>query len=123
MVLKLANIFSATTDLPRTRVVIVMALFSGINFVTILSVLSSVLQKKTIIDSKIYTIVGVAAIVTLNFLAVFYKQRYKKVEACLSVSWDKEKNKSILITAAYLLATIIFIWMAILCFKHNVPGN
>lgn len=119
MILRLANIFSMTTDLPRTRVVLILAIFNGINFMAVLGIISAVTETAIIIDSRTQTLVAAGVIIVLNFFLIFYKQRYKKVEAVLSATWSKERSKNIFITIAYIMLTAVFVWLSIRYIMNN----
>jgi uncharacterized protein with PQ loop repeat len=101
------------TDIPRTSAALFLSLFIGLNILAILGFLAIITGKVIIINSKAYTIVAMAVVIALNFLLLFYKRRYKKIEVYLSTSWNKEKYKSILTTVSYIIFTAVFLWLSI----------
>src|ERR1700694_844514 len=119
MILNLGEAYEMKADIPRTKVALILSLFTGINLTALIGLLSVAMGKFIIINSVISTIVVGAFIITLNFLLIFYKDRYKEVEDDLSTSWSNEKNKNILITVVYVIFTIIFLWLSIRCIKDH----
>lgn len=119
MVLRLASMFSMTTDIPRARAVLILAILNGISFMAVLGVLSASMGTPILIDSRTKTLIAAGVIIALNFTLIFYKQRYKKVEAILSQTWSRDKRKNIFITIAYLVITIVFVWLSIRYVMNN----
>lgn len=113
MILRLASMFSMATDLPRTRVVLILAIIHGISFIAVFGVLSAITGTAILIDSRTKTVIAAGVIIALNFFLIFYRDRYKKVEAALSLTWSREKNKNIFITVAYIIITAVFVWLSI----------
>jgi len=113
MVLRLASAYSMTTDMPRTRAVLIMSIFNCINFVAILGIISAMMGKPVFINSTLQTVIAAGIVIALNFVLIFYRERYKKIESVLSTTWSKEKTKNMFITGTYIVATIFFVWLAV----------
>src|SRR5665647_796235 len=113
MTLKLADMFSVERETPRTEVVLMLSLLTAINIITILGLLGVFIGKSVFPDKKIYGMIMLSPIVALNFLSIFYKQRYKKIEEDLLPEWSTEKNKNILITVLYIIFTIAFFMLTV----------
>ncbi len=110
---------TGSTDIPRPNVAILLSLFIGLNILAVVSLLSVTTGKFIIINSKVYTVIVMAAIIGLNFFLIFYRKRYKHVEASLSSTWSQEKNKNIILTTLYIIATAIFVWLSLRYIKNN----
>ncbi len=113
MVLRLANVYSMTTDMPRTRAVLIMSVFNCISFVALLAIISATIGRPVFINSTMQTVIASGVVVTLNFFLIFYRSRYIKIESALSETWGKEKTKNLLITVAYMSATGILVCFAV----------
>lgn len=122
MTLKLADMFSMERETPRTEVVLMLSLLTAINIITILGLLGVFIGKSVFPDKKNYLMIMLSPIVALNFLSIFYKQRYKKIEEDLLPQWSTEKNKNILITVLYIVFTIAFFMLTLQDIKnHAIP--
>lgn len=119
MTLKLADMFSIERETPRTEVVLILSLLTAINIITIFGLLGLFMGKSFFSDKKIYVMIMLSPIVVLNFLLIFYKQRYKKIEVNLSPTWKNEKSKNILITILYIIFTIVFFCLSVEYIKNH----
>lgn len=108
MILKLADMFSTVNDTPRIEAVLILSFLTTINFITIFGLIGSFVGESLFLNNKIYVMLELSPIVGLNFLLIFYKHRYKKIESGLLANWKKEKTKNILITVLYIIFTITF---------------
>ena len=119
LTLKVADMFSIERETPRTEVALMLSLLIGINIITILGLLGALLGKPILPEEKIYVMMTLSPIVTFNFLLIFYKKRYKKIEDNFSSSWNYEKKGNILLTIFYMLSTIIFFCLSIYCLYND----
>ena len=103
-------------DSPRSNVAILLTLFMGLNVVAALILLSSVTGSDIITGSMLQAVIIGAIVVTLNFCFIFCKKRYNRIENDLSITWNKDKHKNILLTVAYIIFTGIFMWFS---FKYT----
>jgi|SRR6185312_7328702 len=111
--LKLADMFSTENETPRIEAVLILSFLTTINFITIFGLIGSFVGESLFSNNKIYVMIGLSPIVGLNFLLIFYKHRYKKIESGLLPNWKKEKNKNIFITVLYIIFTIAFFMFSI----------
>jgi SNF family Na+-dependent transporter len=119
MTLKLADMFSTERETPRTEVVLILSFFTGINIITIFGLSGVFLERSVFSDKKIYVMIMLFPIVALNFLLIFYKQRYKKIEKNLLPTWESEKSKNIWITILYIIFTVIFFCLSVEYIKNH----
>lgn len=119
MTLKLADIFEMESETPRTEAVLILSFFTSINLITIFGLIGAFIGESLFSNEKMYVMLTLSPIVGFNFLFIFYKQRYKKIESGLLPSWKKEKNKNIFITVMYLIFTITFFMLSIEYIKRH----
>jgi uncharacterized membrane protein len=113
MVLKLANIFDMERETPRTEAVLVLSLLTAFNIIPIIFLVSSFTKEPVFSGKKISIMIMLLPVVLLNFLLIFYRDRYKDIEERLSAKWDEEKRRNIIITLLYILFTAVFLLAAL----------
>ena len=119
MILKVANMFDTESETPRSEVALVLSLLTGINIITIVGLVEVFIERSVFPEQKVYVMIILSPIVFVNFLLIFYKHRYKKVEENLSLGWRQDKSKNILITALYILITVVFFFLSVEYIKNH----
>lgn len=113
MILKLADMFSTENETPRIEAVLILSFLTTINFITIFGLVDTFIGESLFSNNKIYVMLALSPIVGFNFLLIFYKHRYRKIESGLRPNWEKEKSKNIFITVMYIIFTITFFALSI----------
>lgn len=119
MTLKIADMFSTERKTPRAEVALMLLLLTGINIIPALFLLSIFTGMPVLSGKKVYVMIMLSPLVVLNFSLIFYKQRYKKIEEKLSLTWQNEKSKNILITVFYLIFTVVFFCLSLEYIKNH----
>jgi hypothetical protein len=119
MTIRLDDLFEAERETPRAEVVLILSFFTGVNFITVFGLLGFFIGKPVFPEKKIYMMVMLLPIVALNFQAIFYKKRYRKIEEKLLPAWKHEKRKNILITILYIIFSVLFFCGSIAYFKNH----
>ena len=100
--------YSMVRETPRAEATLILLLLTSVNVIAIFGLLDVFIKMPALPEKKSYVMLLFTPIVAINFLLIFYKQRYKKIEAKLSPVWKEEKGKNILITISYIIFTVIF---------------
>lgn len=119
MILRLTNIFEMEEEMPRINAVLMLSLLTTLNIIPILFLISTLTEASIFSGSKIRIMIALFPIIAFNYLLIFYKSRYKRIEEYLSAKWNKEKVRNILITFFYLLCTGIILWFSLRTSKGN----
>ena len=119
VILKLADMFSTVNDSPRIEAVLILSFLTAINFITIFGIIGMSIGESLISNNKIYVMLGLSPIIGINFLLIFYKHRYEKIENGLRPNWKKEKRKNSFITVMYIIFTIVFFMLSIEAYKRH----
>jgi len=67
-------------ETPRSEAVLMLSLLTMFNVVPALFLISFFMKVPTFSGKKVYIMIALLPVVAFNFLLIFYKQRYKKVE-------------------------------------------
>jgi len=119
MTLRLASMFSMERETPRTEVALMLLLLTGLNIIPAVFLLCMFTGMPVLSGKKVYVMIMLSPIVAINFLLIFYKQRYKKIEERLSPKWNADKSKNILITVLYIIFTIAFFCLSVQYIKNH----
>ena len=119
MILKLADMFDTVNDTPRSEAVLILSFLTGINLISIIGLIESFIGMSLLPNKKIYTMLVLSPIVAFNFLFIFYKNRYEKIESDFLPNWKKEKIKNIFIMVMYIIFTITFFMLSVYYIKHK----
>ena len=117
--LKLDDMFSIQRETPRAETGLILTILTGFNVITVLAILSEFIGTPVLSGKKIYVMLVLSPVAFLNFLLIFYKQRYKKIEEKLLPIWKETKNKNILIAVGYIIFTIAFFCLTIQYIKNH----
>ena len=108
MLIKLDDMYAMVRETPRAEATLILLLLTSVNIIAVFGLLDIFIKMPVLPGKKIYGMLLFTPIAAINFLLIFYKQRYKKIEAKLSPVWKEEKGKNILITILYIIFTVIF---------------
>jgi len=111
--------FSTINDTPRFEAVLILSFLTTVNFITIIGLIGTFIGESLFSNKKIYVMLALSPIFGFNFLLIFYKNRYKKIEVNLSPTWKNEKSKNILITILYIIFTIVFFCLSVEYIKNH----
>jgi hypothetical protein len=117
--LKIDDVFSMQRETPRAETALILTILTGFNVITVLALLSEFIGMPVLSGKKIYVMLVLSPIAFLNFLLIFYKQRYKKIEVKLLPRWKETKNKNILFAVGYIIFTIAFFCLTIQYIKNH----
>jgi hypothetical protein len=108
MLLRLDAMFSTQRETPRAETAIILSILTGFNLITVLALLAEFIDVSFFSAKKIYIMLMLSPIAFINFLLIFYKQRYKQVEQKLFLTWGKMKRRNIFISLVYIIFSIGF---------------
>jgi len=117
ILLKLGDMFEMKRETPRSEAVLMLSLLTMLNVVPVLFLISYLTNTPFFSGKKIYIMIALLPIVILNFLLIFYRNRYRIIEERLAPKWAEEKRRNILITIMYIVFTFIFIWVSLILIK------
>jgi len=122
LLLKLSDMYSMIRETPREETVLILIILTSINAISLFGFLDLWIEMPVIPEGKSFGMLLFLPIVILNFLAIFNKKRFNKIEAKLSPVWKEQKGKNILLTITYIGLTIaLFIFSAL--FSKNYIRN
>lgn len=107
------------SDMPRLNAAILISICTMLNAIAAIGFLIAVTGKVIIVQSKVYTGIVATLLLLLNISLIFYKKRYRAVEATLAASWTEHKAKNVLITLIYIVFTTVFVIISIRYIKSN----
>jgi hypothetical protein len=119
MILKLADMFSTDNETPRIEAVLILSFLTTLNVVTFFGLISTFIGESILSNNKLYVMLELSPVFGINFLLIFYKRQYQKIESDLQPGWKKEKIKNIVITIGYIIFTVAFFMLSIEWIKRH----
>jgi uncharacterized membrane protein len=119
MILKLADMFSTDNETPRIEAVLILSFLTTLNVVTFFGLISTFIGESILSNNKLYVMLELSPVFGINFLLIFYKRQYQKIESDLQPGWKKEKRKNIVITIGYIIFTVAFFMLSIEWIKRH----
>jgi hypothetical protein len=119
MILKLADMFSTDNETPRIEAVLILSFLTTLNVVTFFGLISTFIGESILSNNKLYVMLELSPVFGINFLLIFYKRQYQKIESALQPGWKKEKRKNIVITIGYIIFTVAFFMLSIEWIKRH----
>ncbi len=108
-------------SIPRYNAVLLMSIFSILNFITVLVIAIIVTEKIIIVNLPKGYLFGIGLlIIALNSYLIFSKKRYLEIERRFEKEEGKARVKNNLTAIAYILLTILFLVLS-LVYLNNHP--
>ena len=111
--LRLDEMYSTERETPRVETALILSILTGLNVVTVLALFTKFFHTPIFSGKKISDMLMTSPIIFINLALVFYKRRYRTIEDKFLESWNVTRNRNILITASYVIFTIVFFCLTI----------